>query len=63
MEELINPANWTWPQYTYLAIAAVGLSLTAMLSGVDRTGKHSFPVSFVGALISAFLLVFGGFYA
>ena len=59
---LFDPNVWAWPQWTAIILWIVHLATAAMLSGKPRTGEHSFPVAFVGALISLFILTMGGFY-
>lgn len=59
---MIDPHTWAWPQWTVVALMALGLLLAAVLHGKDRTGKTSFPVIFVRYLLTVFLLAMGGFF-
>jgi hypothetical protein len=52
-----------WPEGLYIAwslIANVGI---AHLHGRDRSGKHSYPVTFAATGIGFLVLLWGGFFS
>jgi hypothetical protein len=51
-----------WPQYAWLALAALTLIVGAVADGTPRTGTNRFSVALVGTMLSAWLLWCGGFF-
>ena len=56
-------ASWSWPQWTYAGLFAFSVLMGAVLDGELKTGKHSFGVSMVSAMIGVGILFAGGFWA
>ena len=52
-----------WPQWTWLAMMAIGLLIAAHEHGKARTGRESFWTSAIAAAIHVALLLAGGFFA
>lgn len=58
---MLDPHTWSWPQWTYLALIFLSLSIAAVNHGKPRD-EQNFPTSFISALIVLFLLTMGGFF-
>lgn len=54
--------NTQWPQYLTLILYALNLSLSSVLDGEPKTGKHSAGVAVAATLFSAFVLWRGGWW-
>jgi len=50
------------PQIIWVVLAVISLCCSAFLHGHERLGTHSFPVDFVGRLLTFALLYWGGFF-
>lgn len=55
--------SFGWPQGIYLALAFMGLGITAAKHGNPKEGKHDFWSIGLATLLSLSLLWWGGFFA
>lgn len=67
MSIVIDTTNWGWPQWTLLLFMLCGVVVNALKHGqeyrLESNRRYDFPTSFLGFLITAILLGFGGFFA
>ena len=53
--------NWGWPQWAFVVIPLLSISISAAQSGKEET-HSSFGVFLVAKVIQAIVLICGGFY-
>ncbi len=59
----VDISTWAWPQWTVVVTWLVGLVIIAAVHGQERTGTYNFPLSLMVNVISALVLMAGGFFA
>jgi hypothetical protein len=52
-----------WPQITYIALIASGLTKALILHGQPQKPKHNFWASLIASAILIFILYSGGFFS
>lgn len=58
----IDMSAWGWPQWTWIGLAAFNLIMNAVLDGQPRTGNYSAGVYLAALIVSAFIVISGGFF-
>lgn len=51
-----------WPQITLLALYGISIGIIWAKHGQLKTGKENVGVQFIGIIINAIILYFGGFW-
>lgn len=51
-----------WPQITIIVLLSISLGIGLVQHGENKKGKESFWTTLIGALITVFLLIKGGFF-
>ena len=58
---IIDTTDWRWPQYTMVILTLINIVLTVRDNGKPRKPEN-INVTLVGAMITYFILISGGFF-